>query len=163
MRPVLAIVLLTAALGAAGCARDGDQGTAQAVAERFFSALDSGDGDRACAQLSPGIRTELETQEGSSCREAVTGLGLEGAAVERTDVYVLVPFVELSNGDSGVPGAGQGGLAHLRGRLQAAPASRPTAPTTARSRTDASDLRRLPGDHRRRSERTGSSLGLMQH
>ena len=127
MRPVLAIVLLTAALGGAGCARDADQQTAQAVAGRFFTALDDGDGDRACAQLSPGTRIELESQEGSSCREAVTGLGLEGATVERADVYVLSAIVELSNGDAAFLDQGEEGwrISAVGCRPSGKPADRP--------------------------------------
>jgi hypothetical protein len=75
------IAALSAALAVVGCGRGEDAATARAVAERFFAAVEAGDGDRACAELSPDRRSELESQEQRSCREAVTDLQLEGGGV----------------------------------------------------------------------------------
>ena len=95
-----AVLLAAVAVGTAGCARDGDQATVRSVAGTFFAALDAGDGARACEQLSSGTRAALESQEQSPCREAVTGLGLEGGSVVGANVYLLNADVELSNGES---------------------------------------------------------------
>lgn len=96
----LAIALLAAALATAGCGRGSDQATVRAVSDRFFAALQSGDGEQACTQLSADTRAELESQEQKPCREAITGLGLEGAPVARVRVYVLSAIVELSSGEA---------------------------------------------------------------
>ena len=101
--------LLAVAVGTAGCARDGDRTTVRAVAGSFFAALESGDGARACEQLSPDTRAELESQEQSSCREAVTGLGLQGGAVVSANVYLLNAKVDLSSGESAFLDQGQEG------------------------------------------------------
>ena len=96
----MVIAVLTAALALAGCGRDADVAATQAVTERFFSALQSGDGEQACAQLSPHTRSELESQEQRSCREAVTELQLEGGRVATVEVYVLNAKVDLSSGEA---------------------------------------------------------------
>ena len=95
----LALVFLSAALPLAGCGRDDDVTATQAVAERFFAAVQSGDGEQACAQLSPDTRAELESREQRACREAVTELQLEGGRVARVEVYVTNARAELSSGE----------------------------------------------------------------
>jgi hypothetical protein len=101
--------LVVIALGTAGCARDGDAATARSVASTFFAALDASDGTQACEQLSPDTRAELESQEQSACREAVTQLDLDPGEVVRAEVYVLNAVVELSNGDAVFLGQGEEG------------------------------------------------------
>jgi hypothetical protein len=97
---LLAIAFLSAAPALAGCGRDADVADTQAVAERFFSALQSGDGEHACAQLSPDTRSELESQEQRACREAVTELPLEGGDVTRVEVFVTNAKVDFSSGEA---------------------------------------------------------------
>jgi hypothetical protein len=99
-RGALTLLLLAAALGSGGCARDGDRAAVRTVAGTFFAALGSGDSARACDQLSPGTRAKLESQEQKDCRQAVTGLGLQGGMVADANVYVLNAIVELGNGDA---------------------------------------------------------------
>jgi ketosteroid isomerase-like protein len=99
VRPTLLTIALLSVL-VAGCAPSGDQATARAVTDRFFAAVASGDGDQACAQLSPDTRSELESQEKKPCREAITGLGLEGSAVQRVDVHLFNAMVALADGDA---------------------------------------------------------------
>jgi hypothetical protein len=99
-KSAIAIAVLTAALALAGCGRDADAAATQAVTERFFSALQSGGGEQACAQLSPDTRSELESQEQRSCRESVSELQLEGGRVAKVEVYVLSAKVDLSNGET---------------------------------------------------------------
>jgi hypothetical protein len=95
-----AIALLLLVLGAAGCGRESDATTARAVTDTFFAALDADDGERACAQLTPATRAALESQEQTSCREAIAGLDLQGATVARVQVFVTNSLVELTNGET---------------------------------------------------------------
>jgi hypothetical protein len=99
VRSLFAIALLLV-LGAAGCGRESDATTARTVTDTFFAALDADDGERACAQLSPDTRATLERQEQTSCREAIAGLGLQGATVARVQVFVTNALVELTNGEA---------------------------------------------------------------
>jgi hypothetical protein len=97
-RIVLAIA--AAAILVSGCGPEADRNAARGVTDRLFAALGSGDGDQACAQLSPNTRSELESQESKPCREAITSLGLEGAPVASVHVYILNAIAELANGDA---------------------------------------------------------------
>lgn len=94
-----AVALLLAAL-AGGCARDGDRDTVEAVTDRFYAALDAGDGATACAQLSTDTRSELESQEQQPCAEAVGSLQLEGGDLERVQVYVTNAKADLASGET---------------------------------------------------------------
>jgi hypothetical protein len=94
----MALVVLVVA--AAGCGRTDDEATARTVTDDFLAAVESGDGEQACAQLSAESRAELEKQEQRPCREAVTELELEGGSVVRVQVYVLSAMVELSSGET---------------------------------------------------------------
>src|SRR5215218_9798055 len=87
-------------LGASGCGRSEDEATVRTVAGGFLDAVESGDGDQACADLSPTTRGELESQEQRPCREAVTELELEGGSVARVQVYLLNAMVEFSSGEA---------------------------------------------------------------
>jgi hypothetical protein len=106
-RIIPAIAVLSVLLG--GCGPDSDRTTARSVTDRFFAALDSGDGQLACMQLSPDTRSELVSQEKKPCREAITGLGLESGSVARVDVFIVNAMVELSNGDAAFLDRGQEG------------------------------------------------------
>jgi hypothetical protein len=90
---VLAVALLSA-----GCAPASDEAAIRAVTNRFFAAVASGDGARACAQLSADTRTKLESQEGRPCRAAIGDLGLQRAAVTRVHVDIVDAMVELGDG-----------------------------------------------------------------
>jgi 2C-methyl-D-erythritol 2,4-cyclodiphosphate synthase len=96
----LMLMVLAVAAATAGCGRTDDEATAQAVTDQFLTAMESGDGEQACAQLSPDTRAELEKQEQRPCREAVTELELAGGSVVRTQVYVLSAMVQLSSGEA---------------------------------------------------------------
>jgi hypothetical protein len=99
-RACVGLAILVVALGTAGCARDGDAATVQSVTDTFFAAVASGDGERACEQLSPDTRAALESQEQAACRDAVTEIKLDPAAVVSSSVYILNAVVELSYGDA---------------------------------------------------------------
>jgi hypothetical protein len=94
-----AAVIVALLLAISGCGRSEGREKVQVVADRFFAAYQSGDGDQACAQLSPETRSELESQEQSECRDSVTELDLQSGAVVRVDVFVTNAVVELSSGE----------------------------------------------------------------
>jgi hypothetical protein len=89
------ILLLAICCGGAGCGGGTDVDEVRAVSERFSAAVEAQDGERACAQLSPQTRAQLEDQEQRQCREAITGVRLEPGSV--TQVQAIV---ELSNGEA---------------------------------------------------------------
>jgi hypothetical protein len=124
-RTLLAIGLAALVLG--GCGPDADRSTARAVTDRFFAALGSGNGDEACAQLSPDTRSELESQERKPCRDAITGVGLEGAPIAGVHVYLFNAIAELANGDAAFLEEGQEGwrLSAVGCKSQGKPTSRP--------------------------------------
>jgi len=100
MTRIAPIALALSALALCGCGRDGDRRDVQLVTERFFTALQRDDGTLACAQLSSDTRSELESQEGKPCREAITGLGLRGARITRVQVFLTNAKADLADGDS---------------------------------------------------------------
>jgi hypothetical protein len=103
---IAAVILL---LGLAACGRPGAREDVRAVTERFFAAVESGDGETACEQLSPDTRAELESQEQAECRETITKLQLEGGTVSSLDVFALNAVVELSSGETAYVDDGEEG------------------------------------------------------
>jgi hypothetical protein len=93
-------LLLVLGLGATGCGRSEDREQATAVAERFFTAVESGDGDGACEQLSVDTREKLEQDEQKPCREAIGEQDIRPGAPARVDVFLTNAEAELDNGDS---------------------------------------------------------------
>ena len=120
-----AAVLLLVAL--AGCGRAGDRADVRAVTDRFFAAVESGDGEQACEQLSPDTRAELESQEQRDCRDAITELQLDGGSVTGVDVFVLNAVVDLSSGEAAFLSDGKEGwrLSAIGCRDQGKPSDRP--------------------------------------
>jgi hypothetical protein len=88
------------ALALSGCGRTGARETVGAVTERFYAAVQHGDGRTACAQLSPDTRMQLESQEGHACRRAVTQLQLHGGALRRVQVFLTNAEADLSSGET---------------------------------------------------------------
>lgn len=95
---VLATLLLCLALS--GCGRSEDRAEATGVAERFFAAVESGDGAAACAELSSDTRKKLEDDEKEPCSEAIGGLELEGGALRTIELFLTNAKADLDNGDS---------------------------------------------------------------
>jgi hypothetical protein len=95
-RVVLAC-LLAWLLGACGTAdRETD---AAAVTERFHAALEAGEGQAACDELSEETVSKLEQQEQKPCEEAILGLQLpKGGTVAVKRVEVLNASMGLSQG-----------------------------------------------------------------
>jgi ketosteroid isomerase-like protein len=79
----------------------GGQGTGEpaAVAERFYEAVERGDGVGACAQLSPDAVSELMSAEESPCPRAVLELKLSGVRARGGEAYVTTARVEMDRGD----------------------------------------------------------------
>ena len=100
MLRIRVIVVCGLALCASACGRAADRDQVRAVADRFLGALEAHDGATACAQLSPDARKQLEDTEQQPCREAVGGMGLQGAAVTRVQVYITNAKADLADGDS---------------------------------------------------------------
>jgi uncharacterized protein YceK len=125
--PRILLALAVVAVLLSGCGPDADRDSARAVTARFFAALSSGDGEQACAQLSPDTRAEVESQEQKPCHEAITGLGLEGSSVARVNVYIVSAMAELSNGDAAFLDHGQEGwrLSGVGCKDEGKPADRP--------------------------------------
>jgi hypothetical protein len=123
----ISALLLAAALGAAGCAPSGDEATVRTVTDRFFAAVAAGDGQGACAQLSTDTRSQLESQEGKPCREAILAMGLQGAPISRVRVYIVNAMVELTDGGAVFLGQGEEGwrLSAVGCSSQGKPPSRP--------------------------------------
>ena len=127
MRGIALIAATVLLLGLAACGRSGARDDVRAVTERFFAAVESGDGDTACEQLSPNTRAELERQEQADCREAITKLQLEGGTVSSLDVFALNAVVELSSGELAYVDDGEEGwrLSAVGCKPQEKPADRP--------------------------------------
>ena len=91
---LLGLAFVLSACGTANRAAD-----AAAVAERFQTALDGGDGATACAELSEETSKALEQQEGEPCDEAILGLELPtGSRVGDTQVEVTSAAVSMLGG-----------------------------------------------------------------
>jgi hypothetical protein len=73
-KPLLCACLL--ALGVAGCGTADRERDAAAAAERFHAALETRDGQAACAELNPETASKLEQQEKKPCEEAIVTLEL---------------------------------------------------------------------------------------
>jgi hypothetical protein len=87
------------AVATVGCGASDRASDATAVADRFHAALERGDGEGACAELSEETASKLEQQEEMPCGEAVLALELpSGATAARTGVYVTSASVELVEG-----------------------------------------------------------------
>ena len=96
----IVLALLMLCLGATGCGRGGDREQATQVAERFFSAVGSGDGATACAQLSPDTRKALEEDESKPCRDAIGGLSIDPGSPTKLELYLTNAKADLDNGES---------------------------------------------------------------
>ncbi|MEW9528065.1 hypothetical protein [Microbispora sp. NPDC049125] len=76
-----AMTVVCLAVTVAGCARAGDEPAAR-TAERFFAAVAQGQGDRACALLSPRTAESVD-----DCAGDIESKGLRGGAVGDVEVY----------------------------------------------------------------------------
>ena len=99
MGPRVASAACLLALALAGCGTGERADDAAAVAERFHAALEAGDGQAACDELSEETALALEQQEKKPCEEAVLELGLpEGGSVADTRVEITSAVATLAEG-----------------------------------------------------------------
>jgi hypothetical protein len=105
---VYACLLLASPLAACGTAdRESD---VAAVTQRFHAALEAGDGQAACAELSPETASKLEQQEKKPCEEAILGVELpKGGTVGATEVYERSAYALLVRGGKDFLDEGPGG------------------------------------------------------
>ena len=88
-------------LALAGCGADDRADDAAAVAERFHAALESGDGQAACEELSEETASKLERHEKKSCEEAILGLELpKGGTVAARRVEMRSAYAGLAEGSA---------------------------------------------------------------
>jgi hypothetical protein len=121
LKPAAAACLL--ALTPAACGTAEREEDAATVTERFHAALEAGDGQAACEELSDETASKLEQQEEKPCEEAVLGLELpKGGTVTVRQVEVRSAYTELSAGGADFLNEGPTGW-----KISAA-GCRPTAP-----------------------------------
>jgi hypothetical protein len=87
------------AIAVAGCGTGERADDVAAVAERFHAALESGDGQAACAELSEETASKLELQEQKPCEEGILTLELpKGGTVAVKRVEMRSAFAGLAEG-----------------------------------------------------------------
>jgi hypothetical protein len=87
------------AIVVAGCGTGERADDAAAVAERFHAALQSGDGQAACAELSEQTASKLELEEQKPCEKAILTLELpKGGTVAVKRVEMRSAFAGLAEG-----------------------------------------------------------------
>jgi hypothetical protein len=95
------VALLACVLAVAGCGTAERERDAASVAESFHAALEAGDGQAACDQLSEETASKLEQQEEKPCEEAILALELpKGGSVADTRVEITSAVTTLADGDS---------------------------------------------------------------
>jgi hypothetical protein len=92
--------ILLAALALSGCGQTAERDAVRTATERFYAAVGSHDGARACAQLSEETIKQLELSEKAKCADAVGSLGLSPTRVTHVEVFVTNAKVDLANGAS---------------------------------------------------------------
>jgi hypothetical protein len=71
--------------GLAGCS-SGEETPAQQVAERFYSAVGSGQGTAACGLLAPRTAEQMRS-DGAGCAASILQLDLSAGGVRATEVW----------------------------------------------------------------------------
>ena len=101
MEPRALVPACLIVLALAGCGTGDRAHDAAAVAERFHAALESGDGQAACHELSEETASKLEQQEKKPCEQAILGLEIPKggmAAVRR--VEITSAYIGLAEGSA---------------------------------------------------------------
>jgi hypothetical protein len=97
--PRIAVFACLLPLTLAGCGTDERADDAAAVAERFHAALEAGDGQAACEELSEETASKLEQQEEKPCEEAIVELELpKGGSVAVRRVEMRSAYAGLAEG-----------------------------------------------------------------
>jgi hypothetical protein len=99
MWPRFALIAVCGCLAMVGCGASDRAADAAAVTERFYAALDAGDGRAACEALAEETRSQLEQEEGAPCEQAIVELQLPaGAMAVKASVFVTTASVSLAEG-----------------------------------------------------------------
>jgi hypothetical protein len=97
--PRVAALACTLAVALAGCGTGERADDAAAVADSFHAALESGDGQAACDELSEETSSKLEQQEKKPCEEAILELELpKGGTIAVRDVQTRSAYAGLAEG-----------------------------------------------------------------
>jgi hypothetical protein len=97
-RRVLLAVLFVA-LPLAACGTGERERDAAAVSEAFHSALERGDGQAACDELSEEVASTVEQQEQKPCEEAILTLDLpKGGSAAIRRVEITSAYIGLAEG-----------------------------------------------------------------
>jgi hypothetical protein len=93
------VALLACVLALVGCGTAERERDAASVTESFHAALEAGDGQAACDELSEETASKLEQQEKKPCEQAILGLELpKGGSVAFTEIEVTSAYVRLAEG-----------------------------------------------------------------
>jgi hypothetical protein len=97
--PRVVSVACALAIAVAGCGTGERADDVAAVAERFHAALESGDGQAACGELSEETASKLEQQEKQPCEKAILELQLpKGGSVDVERVEMRSAYAGLAEG-----------------------------------------------------------------
>jgi hypothetical protein len=101
VRPKPLFLVCAVALALSACGTADREHDAAAVTQRFHAALESGDGQAACDELSKDTASKLEQQEGKPCGEAILGLKIpKGGTVAVKRVELLNAYMGLAQGSA---------------------------------------------------------------
>jgi hypothetical protein len=99
-KPALVVCLLLA-VSITACGTGGRKDDAAAVTKAFHAALETGDGQAACDQLSEETASKLEQQEKKPCEEAILSLEIpKGGTVAVERVEITSAYVGLAEGSA---------------------------------------------------------------
>lgn len=109
MRPAALLLAAVLAALAGGCGTNDDQDEARATVERFYAAIEAGDGEAACAELGEPLLEQVESQTQQPCPGVITRFEYEGGAIVGDEVYVTNAKVDLQSGESAFLSRGDDG------------------------------------------------------
>ncbi len=99
-RLAICLTAVVAAAAAGGCGAAGERDAVRASAERFYAAVEEGDGAAACAQLSGQTAQALAQQARAPCRSAVLDLRVGRGGVASVTVAITSAEVRLADGEA---------------------------------------------------------------
>jgi hypothetical protein len=99
-RALLALLTLLGAGLLGGCGTSADRDQARGAAQALYDAVRGHDGAVACRQMSPSLRAQLVSDEGSPCAKAAVGLRLRGTRIAEVRVYADAAEVRFAGGDT---------------------------------------------------------------
>ena len=88
------------ALSLSGCSTAPESDGPREATVQFYDAIRDDRGRDACALVSDPTVEQLESQESSACRDAITELDHEGGTVANVHVFITSAKVDLTSGES---------------------------------------------------------------